>query len=178
MSNDTKERKVSTYSLLNSWLYDGSASTVIPPDVAADKSLGQMNLLYYFRSSSYGLVISKLFNNWNLFALDRVEVLYFLKQCVMLSGYKPPFIQKVPAKKSKLADELKRVYPFLKKDEVFMIVDSIDNSTDKDKVYETFGLYSPKTKKTTKAQQKQFAETVKNIKENSLSLDNLMENFK
>ena len=173
-----QERKVSNWSILNMWLYDGSKDTKLPEDLVTDKSIGQMTLLYYFRSCSYGLVISKLFNNWNLFALDRVEVLYFLKQCVMLSGYKPPFIQKVPAKKSKLADELKRIYPFLKIEEVFMLVDKIDNSETKDQVYETFGLYTPKTKKATKAQQKQFTETVKNIEKNNMSLDNLMENFK
>jgi len=146
------EKKVSIYTILNRWFFDGSKTTKIPDDVEKDKSISQMYLLYYFRSSPYGLIISKLFNNWNIFSLDRIELLYFLKECISLSGYKPPFIQKIPSKKNKLVDCLKEKYPFLKIEEIFMMVESIDKSDEKDNYYEMFGIYSPKAKKVTKAQ--------------------------
>jgi len=172
--SEVKEKKLSPYTLLNRWLFDGSKSTKIPEDIEKDKSISHMYLLYFFRPSSYGLIISKLFNNWNLFSLDRIEVFYFLKECVMMSGYKPPFVQKIPAKKSKLVDILQEKYPFLKNEELFMLVENIDKSDEKDSVYEMFGLYSPTKKKLTKSQQDQFKQEVK---KESISLDNLMENF-
>lgn len=156
-----KEKTVSPYTTLNRWLFDGSKDTKIPEEMITDKSIGQMYLLNFFKSSPYGMVISKLFNNWSLFSLDRIEVLCFLKDCVLRSGYKPPFVAKVPSRKNKLVNELKYKYPFLKNEEMFMIVDIIDNSEEKDSIYEMFGLYSPKKKKLTIAQKKQFQESVK-----------------
>lgn len=174
-----KKTKVSTYTILNRWLFDGSASSKVPDDVIKDKSIGHMNLLYFFQCSHYGLVVSKLFNNWGLFSLDRVEVFNFLKQCVLLSGYRPPFIQRGPKKKSKFFDLLKLKYPYLKREEVFMLVDLIDVSEDKDAYYEMFGLYTPKKKKTTKVQRKEMLKEFKKLEQpnESTSLDDLMRNF-
>ena len=174
--SDVKEKKVSVYTVLNRWLFDGSKETKIPDDVEKDKSISQMYLLYYFRPSPYGLVISKLLNNWSIFQLDRIELLYFLKECISLSGYKPPFIPKLSAKKNKLTDLLKEKYPFLKMEEVQMLVEKIDVSEEKDRYYETFGLYTPKNKKLTKAQREQFEKNKPKVQE-EVSLDNLMENF-
>ena len=176
----SKEDKVSSYTILNRWLYDGSTSTKIPEEIEKDKSISQMYILYYFRPSPYGLVISKLLNNWGIFSLDRLEVFQFMKQCIMLTGYKPPFIQKVPAKKNKISGMLKEKYPYLKNEEIFMMIDIIDKSDEKDRIYEMFGIYSPSKKKLTKAQKEKFVEDVKVIKENQekeYDLNKLMENF-
>jgi len=173
----TEDKKTSSYTLLNRWLYDGSKTTKIPEDIEKDKSISHMYLLYYFRCSPYGLVISKLFNNWGLFSLDRMELFYFLKECITLSGYKPPFIQKVPAKKNKLTDFLVAKYPYLKNEEIFMLIDFIDNSEEKDTIYEMFGIYTPKNKKLTKIQQNQFKEDLEKNKKEQLSLNSIMENF-
>jgi len=173
-----KENKVSAYTILGRWFADGSRETKLPEDVVKDKSISHMYLLHYFRPSVYGLVISKLFNNWGLFSLERDEVLYFMKECILLCGYKPPFYQKTPVKKNKLVDELVFKYPYLKRDEVFMLVEMIDNSNEKDSIYEMFGLYSPKTKKLTKAQKEEFSNKVEKGKKIEIELDELMENFK
>lgn len=172
-----KEKKVSAYTILSRWFFDGSSDTKLPDDVEKDKSISNMYLLYYFRPSPYGMLISKMFNNWDLFSLDRNELLYFMKQCIMSCGYKPPFIQKDPVQKNKLVDELVVKYPYLKKSEVFMLVDIIDNSEEKDQIYEMFGLYTPKSKKLTKAQKEQFIDKMEQKKKEQIALDDLMENF-
>ena len=179
---DDKDKKVSPWHTFNKWLYDGSMTSKIPTELLTDKSIGIMNLLYYFRASKYGVVISNLFNNWDLFTLDRVEVLYFMKECVYRTGYKPPFNNKVPAKKSKLHDYLKERHPFLKSDEVFMLVDIIDNSDEKDSIYETLGIYSPgKAKKTTKAQLEFFTKDEKKkevkVKKEDVDLGSMLGDF-
>jgi hypothetical protein len=170
------EKKVSVYSIMNRWLYDGSMSTALPSEVESDKSISHMYLLYYFRASPVGLVIDKLMNNWGIFNLDRNEVLLFLKQCISASGYKPPFIQKIPTKKNKLFYILKEKYPFLKSNEISMLIEFVDQSSEKDQIYEMFGLYSPTKKKQTKVQQQQFYSKVSEIKK-EVTLDGLMENF-
>ncbi len=146
----------SIYTILNRWLYDGSRESKLPIDVVNDKIISHMFILYYFRLSPYGLVISKLLNNWSLFSLDRNELLYFLKESVLLSGYKPPFIQMIKESKNKLSRMLKSKYPFLKLEEINMMVEMIDVDVDKNRYYEMFGLYTPTKKKTTKQQQKDF----------------------
>ena len=94
------KKKVSNYTILNRWLFDGSKTTSIPEDIVKDKSISQLYLLYYFQSSHYNLYINNIFNNYGIFSLDRLEVFTFLKQCISLSGYKPPFIRKAPKLKN------------------------------------------------------------------------------
>jgi len=175
------KKKTSNWSLLNRWLYDGSRDTIIPEDVVNDKGIGQMFILYHFQCSSFIVVISKLFNNWSLFNLDRVEVLKFAKKAIQTSGYKPPFIQRTPKTKSKISDILKLKYPYLKREEIYMLVEFIDVSDQKDSIYEMFGLYKPKSKKTSKAQQekmkKESKKELKKVQESAVSLDSIMENF-
>jgi len=171
------KQPVSNYTLLNRWLYDGSKTTEVPEDVVNDKSISQLYLLYYFQSSHYISYISKTFNNYGLFAMDRVEIFKFLKQCIELCGYRPPFVKRGPKTKSKMLDALKVKYPFLKKEEVFMLIEQIDNSDEKDTIYEMFGFYKPKKKKTTKAEQKRMEIDAGEQKQKEVSLTDLMENF-
>jgi len=171
------KKKTSNWSLLNRWLYDGSKDTIIPEDVVKDKGIGQMFILYHFQCSPFIVAISKLFNNWSLFNLDRVEVLQFVKKAIQSSGYKPPFIPRGSKIKSKISDILKLKYPYLKREEIFMLVEFIDNSDQKDSIYEMFGLYNPKKKKTTKAQREKMEKEFKKEQAPVVSLDSIMENF-
>jgi len=171
------KKSVSNYTLLNRWLFDGSATTSIPVDVVKDKSIGQSYLLYYFQSSHYNLYINSIFNNYNLFALNRLEIFSFLKQCISMSGYRPPFIKKAPKKTNKLVKVLIDKYPFLKREEIFMMIDFIDGSDEKDSIYEMFGFYKPKKKKVTKAEKKRMEKESSEQKNKEVSLTDLLGNF-
>jgi len=172
-----KKTAVSNYTLLNRWLYDGSKDTQIPEDVAKDKGISQLFLIYHFQSSHYNMFIDKTFNNYGLFSLDRLEIFKFVKQCVQLSGYKPPFVKRAPKPKSRLVDVLKYKYPYLKKEEIFMLVEYIDASDEKDAIYEMFGFYKSKKKKTTKAEKQRMEKESTEQKNKELSLTDLMGNF-
>jgi hypothetical protein len=172
-----KNNKPSNYTLLSKWLYDGSKTTEIPEDVVKDKSISQLYLLYYFQYSSYGLVINKMFNNYGIFNLDRVEVFKFLKHCVTLSGYRPPFIKRAKKDKTKMMAVLRQMYPYLRREEVIMLIDFIDESDEKDAIYETLGFYKPKKKKLTKAEKKRMEKESEEQKKEEVSLTSLMENF-
>lgn len=169
-------KKLSPYTILSKWLYDGSRSTKLPLEIVDDKAISNMFLLYFFQSSPYGLMISKLFNNYSLFSLERNEVLYFIKDCVLRSGYKQPYVAKAKIQKDKFSQLLKEKYPFLKIDECQFLVEVIDNSDDKDAVYEMFGFYQPKKKKSTKQDIDKLQKQQK-IADESVTLSNIMENF-
>jgi len=172
------KKPISNYTLLSRWLNDGSKDTLIPEDVVNDKSISQLYILYYFQQSHFNLYINETFNNYGLFSMDRCEIFKFMKQCIQLTGYKPPFVQRGSKLKSKMVDAIKVKYTFLKKEELFMLVDFIDVSDEKDSIYEMFGFYKPKKKKTTKAERKRMEKQKpeqKLVKE--VSLGDLMENF-
>lgn len=170
------KKPISNYTLLNRWLYDGSKTTKIPEDVLKDKSIGQTFLIYFFQYSHYNIVINKLFNNYGLFSLEREDIFKFVKECVLLSGYKQQFISKAPKTTSKLYTILKNKYPFLKKQEINLLIENIDNSDQKDDVYEMFGFYKPKKKKTTVAEKNKIKKIISEQKD-KIELDELMENF-
>lgn len=170
-------KPISNYTLLNRWLYDGSSTTTIPEAIIKDKSISQLYLLYYFQSSHYNLYINNIFNNYGIFSLDRLEVFYFLKQCIQLSGYRPPFVKRVSKTKIDMVKVLSLKYPYLKKEEIFMVVEHINGSDEKDTIYEMFGFYKPRKKKTTKAEKKQIEKKVEEQKLKEVSLTDLLGNF-
>ena len=172
-----KPKSVSNYTLLTRWLFDGSKTTTIPEAVVKDKSISQLYLLYYFQSSHYNLYINDTFNNYGIFSLDRLEIFYFLKECISLSGYRPPFIKRGPKNKSKMVDVLKLKHPYLKKEEIFMLVEFIDASDNKDAIYEMFGFYKPTKKKVTKAEKKRMEKEITEQKNKEVSLSSLLGNF-
>jgi len=174
--NKAKEKQVSPYTILNRWLYDGSKQTSIPEELVNDKVIPNTLLLYHFQSSPFILYLSEHFNNYDLYLMDKASVLKFLKQCVLLSGYKPPFIEKIKTEKKKISKVLKLKFPYLKMYEINHLVDLIDNDEEnKDTVYETLGFYQPKKKKTTKAEKDLLEQSMKENK--TYTLKELMSNF-
>ena len=173
-----EDNKISPYQILGKWFYDGDSRSNIPPDVLKDKSINHMYLLNFFQYSEYIVIISKLFNNWDLFSMDREDVFRLMKDCIVKTGYKQPFIKRGKKSNDKLANVLKFRYPFLKKEELNMIVSFIDESDDKDSIYEMFGFYNSKKKKVTKEERNSMIKKEQEIKQKNESLDDLMENFK
>ena len=83
---------------------------------------------------------------------------------------------------TKIEKILKQKYPYFKKDDVRLLVNIIDDSEEKDNVYETLGLFKPKKTKTTKkqlaelatisARDEEYKEEI--VIESKSSLDNFM----
>jgi len=177
MPPKAKEKGFSPYQVLNRWLYDGSKTTQMPKELESDKVIPPTILLYHFQSSKYILYLSEVFNSYDLYQMNKVDIFRFMKQCILLTGYKPPFIQKVKSQKNKLATILRLKFPYLKMYEIDFLIDEIDNSEEKDRVYETLGLYKPKKKKSTKADKAKLEKVAKQHSE-KVPLDDVMANFK
>jgi len=165
MAKKQQEKKISPYTLLSRWINDGSKNSKIPKDLIDDKSIGPQYILYYFQSSPISAYISNTFNNYNIYTMERVDVYKMIKDIVLKTGFKPKFIPKQKKINHKLYKILRKKYPYLKPYETYKIIDIIDNSSDKDLIYETVGLKSskPKKKKVTKAQQNKLLKKEKTI---------------
>ena len=176
--SDVKQQKISPYALLSRWFFDGSSTTKIPEDVLESKAITPLYLLYYFQASPYILYISKHFNNFGLYQMPKECIYNFMKDCILKTGYKPPFIQKIKPVKSEMVECLRTKYIDLKNEDLHMLVKIIDESPEKDSIYEMFGLYKPKTKKLTKVEQKELQEQNKKIEPaKTATLSDLMGNF-
>jgi hypothetical protein len=172
----TKEIKISPYKILTNWLYDGSKLTQFPQELIDDKSIGQNFLLYFFQQSSYGLIISKIFNNFGLYILDRIEVFKFIKEAVSISGYKQQYIERGIKHSEKFEKLLKLKFPYLKNYELPLLVDIIDKSEEKESIYQMFGIYDIKKKKSTKSDLKKLEDFNDNEKK-KISENNILSNF-
>lgn len=153
-------KKPSPYTILNNWLYDGNRNTEIPDEIVKDKSIGSQYLLYFFQGSPYLHYLNSIFNNFGIYQLDRLEIFKFIKLSIQLSGYRPKYLPRFRENKSKLGNELKKKYPYLKYDDVNLLVSYIDESDDKDLIYEMFGLVNSfKKRKTKKKEYESYKET-------------------
>jgi len=171
-----KELKISPYRILSNWLNDGSRLTQFPQELIDDKSIGQNFLLYFFQQSPYGLVISKLFNNFGLYLLDRIEVFKFIKDSVLLSGYRQKYIERGKKRSEKFEKLLKLKFPFLKNYELSLLVGFIDKSDEKESIYQMFGIYDVKKKKVTKADLKKL-EDFNESEKKKITEKNILSNF-
>ncbi len=170
--------QVSPYTLLSRWFLDGSATTEIPKECI--KAVSPLYLLMYFQASPYICYISKHFNNYGLFQMPKEDIFRFMKLIISHTGYKAPFIKSEKVTESALIGCLKRQYNDLKTQEVGMLVDIINESEEKESIYEMFGLYKPKTKKVTAAEKKkrlQQVETAKKIEESKKETNTGMMSF-
>jgi hypothetical protein len=171
-----KDIKISPYKILTDWLKDGSRMTQFPQELVDDKSIGQNFLLYFFQQSPYGLVISKLFNNFGLYVLDRIEVFKFIKESIMLSGYRQQYIERGEKRSEKFEKLLKLRFPYLKNYELPLLVEIIDKSDEKESIYQMFGIYDSKKKKTTKAELKKLQDFNEDEKK-KITKNNILSNF-
>ncbi len=176
---ETENNKVSIWNILNKWLYDGSYTSEFPKQLIDDKIIGPQYLLYYFKDSVYNLWINEHFNNYGIFQLNKVEILKFIKECILECGYRPKIMPKIRSDKSKIFKILKKRYPYFKNDDVDLLVEKIDCSAEKDRIYETLGLYKGKKEKTKKdkkpTKEKEITinlEKTNSIKENKIEPTN------
>jgi len=176
MKKKQDDDKPSSYALLNRWLYDGSLKTELPSELIDDKLIPPTYLTYFFMSSKYIIYINEYFNNYSVYNLDKIDMFKFLKQCVLLSGYKPPYIEKEKIVKSQIEKKLKLKFPYLKINDIQLLVTEIDKSAECDIIYEQLGFRDVKKLKTTAIDRKKLNE-LKPVIEEIVTTTQFLENF-
>lgn len=157
------------YRTFNGWLFDGSRDSKFPePRYSDDGSVIIPDLLKYNSPITHTYVISMFlksgplnyylnsyFNNINLRYLEKKELFSFIKKCVLDFRVSRRDMTFVPfTRKTKLFGELKNKFPELKNCDVSLLVDLVDESDNKEAIYNTLGLEKPKKIKVKKQRKK------------------------
>lgn len=157
---------MSPYQLFNNWLFDGRTDTPIPRAEGIDllKYNSPIHHTYlvslFLRNGSLNNYLNDYFNDINLRYLTREELFIFIKKCVQdfkIQKRDLMFYKRSP--RIMLYEVLRERMPLLKNDDISLLCDIIDNSDNRDLVYESLGIEKPKKIKLKKAKK----ESKKNI---------------
>lgn len=162
---DDKKPVVSPYTILMNWMKDGNLNSPYPKELENNRSISPTYLLSYFLSHPiYFIYINDVYNNFNLFYVNIKDIMKTMKEIIHYTRYSYFSKKKSQPKENGLVDILKKRFPYYKKEEILMVVNFIDNSEDKDVVYEMFGLNNvSKVKKLTKKEIKERQTKINNI---------------
>lgn len=145
------------------WAFDGSLETPIPkqetdssgnvitPDIL--KSSGPLNQRYvvsmFMKNPKMCLYLNNHFNNINLWYIDKETLFKFLKKAIIDFKVRRGDLFFMKSKRSKeiLAEKLTQKFPLLKIEEIRLLSDIIESSSQRDSVYNSFGLSKPSKRK-------------------------------
>ena len=117
----------------------------------------------FLKNGPLNYYLDTYFNNINLRYLEKNEVFAFIKKCVLDFRIGRRDTTFVPwTRKTKLFGALRDKFPELKNCDVSLLVDLVDESDNKEAIYNTLGLEKPKKlkvkskRKKTKVSLKEF----------------------
>lgn len=171
---------MSPYQAFNQWLFDGQRDSPIPKEKTDDKGkitipdITKYNspihhtyvISLFLRNGQLNYYLNKHFNNINLRYLSREDILLFIKKCVYDFNIKKRDLMfyKRPARKM-LYEKLREKVPEFKNDDISLLCDIVENSDNRDAVYDSLDLEKPKKQKIKKA---------KKIKSEKMPLNELL----
>jgi hypothetical protein len=148
------------------WAFDGSPDTPIPkpevdsagnvitPDIL--KPSGPLNQRYvismFMKNPKMCLYLNKHFNNINLWYVDKETLFKFLKRAILDFKMRRGDLLFMKSKRSKdkLVEKLIEKFPLLKTDDIRLLADVVENSSQKSAIYHSFGLKKPSKRKVKK----------------------------
>lgn len=140
------------FKTFHNWLFDGSRTSPIP------KATDKIDILKYNSPITHTYVISmfpkqgqlnhylnEYFNNMNLRYLEKEELFKFIKKCVLDFRIKRRDVTYFPYKRqTKLFQKLREKVPEFKNNDIALLCNVVDNSEDRDTIYESLKLEKPK----------------------------------
>lgn len=175
-----KKKAPSVYTILDKWIFDGSQTSPIPNEIVEDKRISPNFLLYFFSGTKYSPYISKYFNNFGIYQLDRLEVFEMIKDIVQRTAFVPRWKRRYRTNRSKLFKALWKKFPYLKADDIVLLAENVEEMECRDTLFEMFGIEKPKK---VKEKKKSKSKTVSKKKKepskpkNSNSMVELLNNF-
>jgi len=175
------EKQGNAYTVFSNWLFDGNPKSKIPqgdgiPDLLKYNSPinAQYMISMFLNQGKLNHFLNEYFNNIGLYYLDREELMKFIKKCVIdfkIQRRNLPYITR-NNKNTKLFESLRKRIPIMKKYDISLLCDIIDNKENKEDIYYSLGLEKPVQIKKQKGMKKQTK------KENETVLDFIQNNFK
>ena len=165
------------YKTFQNWLFDGNLKTGIPsgdgvPDLLSYKSpiTPQYMITMFLNQGKLNHFLDEYFNNMGLYYINKEELMRFMKKCVIdfkVQRNSLPFIPRT--KNTKLFEALKKKIPIMKKNDISLLTEIVDNSDQKGDIYYSLGLEKAETikkqkglKKSTKKDKETVEEFLKN----------------
>jgi len=161
-SEETVNAGTSPYTILMRWVNDGNLKSPFPAELNKNGIISPYYILMYFESSAdYFPFINKIYNKYSLFYLSTEDLMRTFKEIVYFTGYRHYNARYPSNKENELIKKLWKKYPYLKKEEICMLVDWIDKSDKKETIYDMFNLNNKlKVKKMTKSEIKERKKTI------------------
>jgi hypothetical protein len=167
------------------WLFDGNKDSPIPaprtddngkvivPDILKYNSpiTNQYVISVFLKNLHLNKYLDQYFNNSNIYALPREELLYFIKQCVLefrVGRYDTVYYKRNYP--DKLYVELEKRYPQLKSFEIDFLCQKIKTSKDRDHMYHSLGLELPKKQKIKTKKKKVIKKSLKDFMAENFSM--------
>jgi len=172
-------KKISYYSIFFDWLFDGRINTPIPthPDFDLFKYNSPINETFLLKMFIKNGPLNHLLNDYNNLGvryLERSELFFFIKSCVIGFKIKRKDIHYTPYRRTAaIFDKLKSKYPTLKDHEISLLAEQVEKMEDdkKNAIYRALGI-EKKKKVTTKKKKKSTSKVSKSINLKSFISDN------
>ena len=134
------------------WIFDGNLKSPIPKGEKVPEILKYNSpithtyvISLFLNNGPLNFYLDNYFNNINLRYLDKEELFYFIKKCVIDFRVKKNSIPFIPHEKSNvLFTSLKRKVPLLKNYDVNLLCKMVEKSLDKERIYNSLGIDKPK----------------------------------
>ena len=146
------------YKTYTNWLFDGDLKTEIPREILKYNS--PINSYYalsmFILNGKLNFFLNEIFNNMGLYYMEKDELFKFLKKCVKDFKIQRNSIPFIPfTKRDKIHLILRKKIPYLKNYDISLLSEIIDNSPEKDSIYNALGLVkTEKAKKVKKEKPK------------------------
>lgn len=136
------------------WLFDMNRKSDIPKPEGIDilkynsPITSTFVISMFIRNLKVNWLLNKMFNNMNLRYLEKEEVFRFMKSCVFdFKLSRRDINYSAFRKEDKLFKVLRSKIPELKNGDIKLLCSIIEKSEDKESVYNTLGLETPKKMK-------------------------------
>jgi len=139
----------------NSWLFDRNKTSPIPPakngvDILKYNSpiTNTFVLSLFMRNGHLNHYLNEYFNNMGLRYLSREELFKFIKKCVIdFRVRRQDTVFYKFRRQDKLYNILRDKFPQFKNNDITLLCELIEKSDDKEIIYHSIGLETPKKKK-------------------------------
>ncbi len=157
---------MSPYKIFWDWCFDHNMKTPVPNPEVLLKYNSPIHATFLLKSfvkiGKLNLYLNKWLNNIGIRYIDREELFFFIKQCIVDFKVKRKDIHYSPYKPSDtLFEKIQLKFPMLKPYDITLYCDIATKSKGKNDLYKAFGVEKPKKTKKKKATREKGNVTLK-----------------
>jgi len=110
----------------------------------------------FIKCGKLNFYLNKYMNNINLRYIDKKELMFYIKNCVIKNKIKRHQLHYfICTRKHKLFDIFREKLPYLKDDDISLLCKQIDESHEKESIYKSMEIKKPKKQKIKKIKKKE-----------------------